>query len=77
MSFVNNSSTGIKLSKTQLSKMIQSGRFFGRLLRPLLKAGLSMKNTIKPLVKNVLILVGLSVTASEADAEIHKKILEQ
>ena len=28
--FVKNTSTGIKLSKTQLSKMIQSGGFLGR-----------------------------------------------
>ena len=35
--FANNSSTDIKLSKSQLSKMIQSGRFIGRLLGPLLK----------------------------------------
>ena len=34
--FSDNSSTDIKLSKTQLSKMIQSG-FLGRLLGPLLK----------------------------------------
>ena len=31
-SFSNHSSTDIKLSKTQLSKMIQSGGFLGRLL---------------------------------------------
>ena len=37
--FTNNSSIDIKLSKTQLSKMIQSGGFLGRLLRPLLKIG--------------------------------------
>ena len=41
--FANNSSTDIKLSKTQLSKMIQSGRFLGRLLGPLLKTGLPLK----------------------------------
>ena len=35
--FANNSSTDIKLSKTQLSKMIQSGEFLGTLLGPLLK----------------------------------------
>ena len=34
--FANNSSTEIKLSKTQVSKMIQSGGFLGRLLGPLL-----------------------------------------
>ena len=31
--FANKSSTDIKLSKTHLSKMIQSGGFLGRLLR--------------------------------------------
>ena len=36
-SFANNSSADIKLSKTQLSKMIQSGGFLSRLLGPLLK----------------------------------------
>ena len=35
--FTNKSSTDIKLSKTQLSKMIQAGGFLGRLLGPLLK----------------------------------------
>ena len=34
--FANNWPTDIKLSKTQLSKMIQSGGFLGRLLGPLL-----------------------------------------
>ena len=35
--FANYLSTDIKLSKTQLSKMIQPGRFIGMLLGPLLK----------------------------------------
>ena len=35
-SFADNSSANIKLSKTQLSKMIQSGGFLGKLLGPLL-----------------------------------------
>ena len=35
--FVNYLSSDIKLSKTQLSKMIQSGGFLGKLLGPLLK----------------------------------------
>ena len=48
--FANNSSSNIKLSKTQLSKMIQSGGFFGGLLGPLLKTALPlMKNVIQPL----------------------------
>ena len=34
--FANHLSTDIKLSKTQLSKMIQLGRFLGRRLGPLL-----------------------------------------
>ena len=37
--FANYLSTDIKLPKTQLSKMIQSGGFLGRLLDPLLKTG--------------------------------------
>ena len=36
-SFANNSSADIKLSKTQSSKMIQSGGFLGKLLSPLPK----------------------------------------
>ena len=40
--FANNSSTDIKLSKTQLSKMIKSGGFLGRLLGPLLKTELPL-----------------------------------
>ena len=51
--FANNSSTDIKLSKNQLSKMIQTVGFFGSLLGPLLKKGLTLiKNVIKPLAKS-------------------------
>ena len=74
--FANHLSTDIKLLKTQLSKMIQSGRFLGKLLGPLLKTGLRlMKSVIKPLAKSVLIPLGLTAVASAADAGIHKKIL--
>ena len=74
--FANHSSADIKLSKTQLSKMIQSGGFLGRLLGPLLKTGLPLiKNVIKPLAKSVLISLGLTAAASAADAGIHKEIL--
>ena len=38
----NNSLTDIQLSKTQLPKMIQRGRFFGRLLGPLSKTRLPL-----------------------------------
>ena len=56
--------------------MIKSGGFLGRLLDPLLKAGLPLvKNVIKPLAKSVLIPIGLTAAASTADAGIHKKIL--
>ena len=73
-SFANNSSTDIKLSKTHLSKMIQSGGFLSRLLGPLLKIGLPLiKNVIKPLAKIVLIPLGLTAAASAADGGIHKK----
>ena len=72
--FPNHLSTDIKLSKTQLPKMIQPGGFLGRLLGPLLKAGLPLtKNVIKPLAKSVLIPLGLTVAASAADTGIHKK----
>ena len=75
--FANHSSIDIKLSKTQLSKMIQSGRFLGKLLGSLLKTGLPlMKSVIKPLAKSVLISLGLTAAAAAAaDAGIHKKIL--
>ena len=43
----NNLSTDMKLSKIQISKIIQSGGFLGKLLGPLLKTGL-------PLIKNVI-----------------------
>ena len=74
--FSNNSSVDIKFSKVQLSEMIQSGGFLGKLLGPLLKIGLPlMKNVITALAKSALIPLGLTAAASSADAGIHKKIL--
>ena len=74
--FANYLSTDIKLSKTQISKMIQSGGFLGRLLGPLLKTGIPlMKSEIKLLAKSVLVSLGLTAAASAADAEIHNKNL--
>ena len=74
--FAKNTSTDIKLSKIQLSKIIQSRGFLGRLLGPLLRTRLSlMKSVIKPLVKTVLVPLGLTAAASAVDAGIHKKIL--
>ena len=40
--FANHSSIDIKLSKSQLSKMVQLGGFLGKLLATLLKTGLSL-----------------------------------
>ena len=75
-SFANNSSGDIKLSKTQLSKMTQSGGFLSRLLGPLLKTVLPLiKNVIIPLAKSILISLGLTAAASAADAGMHKKVL--
>ena len=74
--FPKNTSIDNKLSKTQLSKMIRSGGFLGRLLGQLLKTGFpSMKSVVKPLAKSVLIPLGLTAAASAADSGIHQKIL--
>ena len=74
--FANHTSTDIKLSKTQLSKMIQLGGFLGILVGPLLRTGLPlMKSVIQPLAKSVLIPLGLTAAAPAADAGIHKKTL--
>ena len=74
--FANKSSTDIKLSKTQISKMIQSGRILCRLLCPLLKTRSPlMENVIKQLAKGVLIPLGVTAAASGADTGIHKIIL--
>ena len=74
--FAKNTSTDIMLSKTQLSKMLQSEGFLGRLLGPLIRTGLPlMKSIIKPLAENVLVPLGLTAAASTADAGIRKKIL--
>ena len=68
--FTNNMSTDLKLSKTQIFKIIQSGGFLGLLLNKL--AGLLMKVEI-PLAKNVLALLGITAAASAIDAGIQKK----
>ena len=65
--FANHSSTDIKLSKTQLSKMIQSGGFLGNLLGKL--AGPLMKVAM-PLAKNVLAPLGLTASMSAIDGSI-------
>ena len=72
--FANHTSTDIKMSKTQLSNMIQLGGFLGRLLGSLLRIGLPlMKTVIQPLAKSVLIPLGLTAAAAATNAGIHKK----
>ena len=68
--FNNNTSADIKLSKTQIAKIIQSGGFLGSLLSKL--AGPLMKVAI-PLAKNVLAPLGITAAASALDAGIQKK----
>ena len=70
--FAKNTSTDIKLSKTQLSKIMQSGGFLGNLLSKL--AGPLMKVAM-PLGKNVLAPLGLTAAMSAIDGSIKKKIL--
>ena len=67
--FNNNMSTDLKLSRTQISKIIQSGGFVGWLLSKL--ASPIMKVAI-PLAKNVLVPLGITVVASAIDAGIQK-----
>ena len=74
--FTDNSSVDVKFSKIQLSKMIQSGGFLGKLLGSLLKTELPLiKNVITSLAKSALVPLGITAAASAADAGIHKKIL--
>ena len=67
----NNLATDIKLSKTQIKKIIQSGRFLGKLLSKL--AGPLMKVAM-PLAKNVLPPLGLTAAMSAIDGSIQKKM---
>ena len=73
--FANNSSANIKLSKTQLYKIGQSGECLGRLSGPLLKTGFPlMKNVFKLLTKSVFKVLALKAVASATDAALHKKM---
>ena len=64
----NNMAANIKLSKAQISKIIQSGEFLGKLLGPLLKTGLPLlKSVIKPLG-----LLGLTAASSTSDAGVKR-----
>ena len=67
----NNLATDIKLSKSQIKKLIPSGGFLGKLLSKL--AGPLMKVAM-PLAKNVLAPLGLTAAMSAIDGSIQKKI---
>ena len=69
--FENNMSTDLKLSKAQVSKIIQSQgclvSSLGKLPGPLMKVGI-------PLAKNFLAPLGITAAVSAIDAGIQKKI---
>ena len=69
--FNNKMSTDIKLSKDQISKMIQSGGFLRSLLRKL--AGPLIKVAV-PLAKNILAPLGITAASSATDVRIQKNI---
>ena len=62
-------SIDLKLSKAQISKIIQSGEFLGSLLSKLADPLMKI-----PLAKNVLAPLGITAAASAIDAGIQKKI---
>ena len=68
--FNNNMSTDIKLSKAQITKIIQSRGFLGSLLSKL--AGPLMKVAV-PLAKDIFAPLGITAAASAIDAGIQKK----
>ena len=73
--FENNLSTDIKLSKTQLHNIGQSGRFLDRLLDPLLKTKFPLIGSVlKSFAKSVLVPLGLTAVVSAIDVAIHKEM---
>ena len=64
----NNMTTDLKLSKTQIKKMIQSGGSLGKLLSKLAGPFLAMR-----LAKNVLAPLGLTAAMSAINGSIQKK----
>ena len=67
--FSNNMSTDLKLSKAQISKIIQSGEFLGSLV-----SKLALIKVAAPLAKNILTPLEITAAASAIDAEIRRKI---
>ena len=68
--FNNNISTDLRLSKAQISKIIQSRGFLGSLLNKL--AGPLMKVAV-PFAKNILAPLGITAAASALNGGIQKK----
>ena len=67
---INNLETNIKLSKAQISKIIQSGGFLDKIIGPLLKSRLPLlKSVIKPPG-----LLSFTAASSAIDAGVQKKI---
>ena len=69
--FNNNMSTDLKISRAQLSTIIQSGRFLGLLLGKLAGPLIKVASTS---AKNVLIPLGITAAVSAIDTGIQKKI---
>ena len=69
--FENNMSADKNLSKTQMSKIIQSGVFLGTLLS---KIACPLMKLAFPLAKNILAPLGTSGSASAIDAGTQRKI---
>ena len=74
-------STDIKLSKAQISKIIKSGGFLGKLALLLLLLSKLLSNLLSklagplmkvavPLAKKILVLLGITAAASAIDAGI-------
>ena len=66
--FENNISTDIKLSKTQISLIIQSGGFLGLLLSKIAGPLIAV-----PIAKNISAPLGITAAALAADVGIQKK----
>ena len=74
--FSNNSSVHIKLSKNQLSNIVQSEGLLGRIFVPLLKRGLLlMKNVFQPLISYKYFNIIITAAASQQTQEYIKKSL--
>ena len=69
----NNISTDIKLSRTKISKIIQSGGLLGSLLTKLSR---TLKKVAFPLAKNILAPLEVIPTASAIDGWIQKKLYD-